>query len=91
MSSLLATEKHYSPVEISDRWGLAPSKVRELFAAGLSDGPLAPTPPARVADKASQLFCDDLLQHMPVETQVCYQALQLRVLLAQLAQLAQLA
>jgi hypothetical protein len=32
MSGLLATEKHYSPTEISALWGLAPSKVRELFA-----------------------------------------------------------
>lgn len=32
MSGLLATEKHYSPTEISALWGFAPSRVRELFA-----------------------------------------------------------
>jgi hypothetical protein len=31
MSGLLATEKHYSPTEISALWGFAPSKVREIF------------------------------------------------------------
>jgi hypothetical protein len=28
----LATEKHYTPVELSELWNLSPSKVRELFA-----------------------------------------------------------
>jgi hypothetical protein len=34
------------------------------------------------ANEASQLFCDDLLQYVPVQTQVRDQSLQLRILLA---------
>lgn len=32
MQSLLATERHYTPIELGELWHLAPSKVRELFA-----------------------------------------------------------
>ena len=54
--------------------------------AGSSGGPAAPTRQARDAPEALQLFCDNLLQDVPVQTQVRDQALQLAVLLAQLAQ-----
>jgi hypothetical protein len=32
MQSLLATERHFTPIELAALWHLAPSKVRELFA-----------------------------------------------------------
>jgi hypothetical protein len=31
MNAPLATERHFTPAELSDLWHLAPSKVRELF------------------------------------------------------------
>src|ERR1700704_1693585 len=37
-----------------------------------------------------KFFCDDLLKDVPVQAQIRHQALQLRVLIAQLPQLAQL-
>jgi hypothetical protein len=40
----------------------------------------APTPPVRDACEASELFCDDLLQDVTVQTQVRHQTLQLVVL-----------
>jgi hypothetical protein len=29
--SVLATERHYTPQELADTWGLAPDTIRELF------------------------------------------------------------
>lgn len=42
-----------------------------------------------IVPDASQLFCDDLLQDMTIQTQIGHQALQLAVLLKELAQLSQ--
>jgi hypothetical protein len=58
-------------------------------AAGSNRGLVAPTPPARDACEASELFCDDLLQDVPVQTQIGHQALQLAVLITELPQLSQ--
>jgi hypothetical protein len=29
---LLATERHYTPTQLAELWGMSPSKIRELFA-----------------------------------------------------------
>ena len=42
--------------------------------------------PARVADQASELSRDDILQHGLVQAEISYQALELGVLLLELAQ-----
>src|SRR3569833_37970 len=59
-------------------------------AAGLNRELVEPTPPARDACEASELFCDDLLQDVPIEAEIGDQPLQLVVLFAQLTQLPQL-
>jgi hypothetical protein len=61
---------------------------REL--PGLPESCRWPTPPARGACEASEHFCDDLLQDVPVETEARYRALHLVVLFAKLTQFAQL-
>jgi hypothetical protein len=53
-------------------------------------GSLRPAP-ERADAEASQLFSDDLLQHVPVQREVRHQLLQLGIVIAQLAQLSQLA
>ena len=68
--------------------GISPATRR---AAGSVDEFVRPIPPARDAPEALQLFSDDLLQDMAVQTQVRYQALKFAILLAQLTKLAQLA
>ena len=51
-------------------------------------GPLGKLAPCL---KVSQLFCDNLLQDMPIQTEVRDQTLQLAVFIAKLPQLPQLA
>lgn len=60
-------------------------------AAGLIRRHLGPTPPARDACEASELFCDDLLEDVPIQTKIRYQTLQLAVLFSLLAQLTKFA
>src|SRR5262249_9086446 len=59
-------------------------------AAGSGDTPPAPTRPGPAVGPASDLFCDHLPQNLLVERQVGHQLLELAILLAQLAQLADL-
>src|ERR1700742_2507282 len=55
-------------------------------AAHRSDMPPVPTSLAGIAGEASQLFCDNLLQNLPVQCQVRHQTLQTAVLIAKLTQ-----
>ncbi len=64
--------------ESPDQWESAPR------AAGLIRGHLGLTPPTRDACEASELFCDDLLEDVPIQTKIRYQTLQSSVLLSQL-------
>jgi hypothetical protein len=68
-------------------WPDSPGSA-SLRGADSPDEQLLPTPPAPAAAEALQLFCDDLLQDVPVQTEISNQPLQLAVLLAQLPQLA---
>jgi len=45
----------------------------------------APTAPVPAELEALELFCDDLLQDLPVQAQIRYQPLQTSVLVAQLS------
>jgi len=82
---------HGAPDDARNEGSFVGPELASPHDAGSTRRSAGSTRQAHAAPEALQLFCDNLLQDMPIETEVRDQALQFAVLLAKLAQLPQLA